>query len=87
MRHKVELIITVEAVNTVMLCSRKMQICRHDELQRALGSGAVELWFDVYNNSRRSWHEKGETPITVLVLLEKIFNDLQSAPESKTGQT
>ena len=87
MRHKVELIITVKAVNTVVLCSRQMQICRHDELQRALGSVAVEIWFDVYNNSRRSWHEKGETPITVLVLLEKIFNDLQSAPESKTGQT
>ena len=87
MKHKVELIITVEAVSTVVLCSRKIQICIHVDLQRALGSSTVEIWFDVCNNSQRSWPEKLETPITVLVLLEEFFNDLQSAPESKAGQT
>ena len=86
MRHKVELIITVKAVNTVVLCSRQMQIGRHDELQRALGSVAVEIWFDVATTAEDHDTRKGKRQSKFWCCWRKsltIFNQLQRTKQAR----
>ena len=86
MKRQRQLIITVGAVSTAALCSRKPLICIHVELQCSLGSGTVGIGVGVATTAME-FAESSESPITALELLEEFPDDLNQLENSQAGKT